>query len=209
MGGYGSGRTLGCRELTSDYRRIDIRALQRAGRLEPGPSFSLAWSRNGETIGTIGLCLTQDRLVLSYSHRRNDDPWERSEYPVFLEWTRCNYGGRRAWFRCPRQGCHRRVAMLYGPGIFACRHCRRLAFQSQRDAPSDRALGKAQAILERLGGSGSMAERFPDRPKGMHSRTYWRLAHQFQEAQGRSYPPWLLNPIRPISIRSCSSHALK
>ena len=39
----------------------------------------------------------------------------------------------------------------------------------------ERALAKAQAIRMKLGGSGSMAELFPLKPKGMHNRTYQRL----------------------------------
>ena len=38
-----------------------------------------------------------------------------------------------AAFICPAAGCGRRVAILYRGGIFACRHCYRLAYASSRE----------------------------------------------------------------------------
>jgi hypothetical protein len=46
-----------------------------------------------------------------------------------------------------------------------------------------RALHKAQAIWERLGGSANMTEPFPERPKGMHDDTYMRLLWEHHEAE--------------------------
>src|SRR6478609_5352946 len=38
-----------------------------------------------------------------------------------IQWTRCNFGGRRPWFICQ---CGKRVAKLYDTSsIVACRHC--------------------------------------------------------------------------------------
>ena len=49
----------------------------------------------------------------------------------------------------------------------------------------------------KLGGSGSMAEPFPAKPKGMHWRTYDRLLLAAEQANALSIPPWLLS--RPAS----------
>jgi hypothetical protein len=72
---------------------------------------------------------------------------------------------------------------LYGPGrYFLYRHCYDLSYQSQRDNVMYRALHKAQSIRERLGGSANMTEPFPEKPKGMHWRTYERLWREHYEA---------------------------
>lgn len=55
------------------------------------------WSRNGEAAGSISARAQPGCVVLSYRHRRSDfEEWQSVEYPISLEWTRCNYGGERA-----------------------------------------------------------------------------------------------------------------
>jgi hypothetical protein len=58
-------------------------------------------------------------VILIYRHRSGDTEWKDEHYAVVR--TPCNLGGSRAWFICPAVGCWRRVAILYGGGIFACR----------------------------------------------------------------------------------------
>jgi len=71
--------------------------------------------------------------------------------------------------------CGRQVTKLYHAGrLFACRHCSRLAYASQQESAHFRGLWKAQKIRMRLGGSANMLEDFPEKPKGMHWRTYER-----------------------------------
>ena len=72
------------------------------------------------------------------------------------DWTPCNYGGARCWFLCPAAGCGRRVAILYGREILACRHCYKLAYRSQRQSASERSMRRAQVIRMKLGGSSGM-----------------------------------------------------
>jgi hypothetical protein len=47
-------------------------------------------------------------------------------------------------------------------------------------------LWKSQKIRMRLGGSASMLDEFPEKPKGMHWRTYDRLYRMLDEAEERS-----------------------
>lgn len=124
---------------------------------------------------------------MRYRRQRCDEDWQDKEYPVLLDRTQCNYGGERTWFLCPANGCSRRVAILYSGSIFACRHCHNLAYDSQRESPYDRALSRAQDIRMRLGGSGSLADDFPEKPKGMHWRTYNQLCIEAEEAQNQSW----------------------
>jgi hypothetical protein len=174
----------------SSYMQLDIRFLQRKGFLRPCGWQTLSWSRNGEPFGSIRIRVDFDRVFLSYRHQRYDDDWKTEEYPVFLDSTRCNYGGERFWFLCPGRGCSRRVAILYGGSIFACRYCHQLAYDSQNEAAYSRALSRAQAIKVKLGGS--PGGDFPDKPKGMHWQTYSHLFAEFEAAQNQSWPPWLI-----------------
>ena len=152
MGGIGGGRQWGGQRKgrSEQYPGLDVRRLQRHGLLLPGQSFQYHWRRKRERAATINLTALENRVVLRHEHLLSSPVWNREEYTVQLEWLPCNYGGRRAWFRCPVSGCGRRVAILYGNGIFACRNCHRLAYSSQRIQPWDRALRRAQAIRQRL-----------------------------------------------------------
>ena len=186
MGRYSS------RHTTSDFRQLDVRCLQRDGLLASGLTFSWEWSRDGKAIAFIDVRTEAGRVWLSYRHRRNDEQWRTEHYPVLIEWTACHYGGQRAWFRCPALGCGRRVAILYGGGILACRHCYHLAYDSQREPRWSRASKRFRAIKVKLGGS--PGGPFPCKPRGMHWRTYERLSVEAQEAQHRSWPPCLPAP---------------
>lgn len=181
------------RDTTSSYRQLDIRVLKRKGFLQAYGWQSLNWSRNGEAYGSIRMRVEFDRVVLSYRHQRYGDDWQSEEYPVFLESTPCNYGGTRLWFLCPGRGCSRRVAVLYGGSIFACRHCHQLSYESQRETSYGRALSRAQAIKVKLGGS--PGGDFPDKPKRMHWHTYERLWAEFEAAENQSWPPFLLRAL--------------
>jgi hypothetical protein len=51
----------------------------------------------------------------------------------------------------------------------------RLAYKSQLENKMDRGLSKVRCIRNHLGGSAYMPGPFPDKPRGMHWRTYDRL----------------------------------
>jgi hypothetical protein len=172
-------------------KSIDARRWHREGRLLAGQSFSLSWSRGGEPSGSIGVRTEADTVVLMFHARRGGHAeWKSVEQRVPITWTACHLGGRRAWFRCTGYSsgryCGRRVALLYGAGeLFACRKCCGLAYESQQESSRHRGLGKAQKIRMRLGGSPSMLDCFPGRPKGMHWRTYTRLRNSHDVAAAR------------------------
>jgi hypothetical protein len=191
MGGVGSGDwyRFDKKTTTDECHGVDVRYLHRNGLLKPGSWFSLRWSRGSRETGSIrGVVEGSDRperVTLLYRHRRGlDGEWEDVREPVELAWTACNFGGEKPWFICPGTGCRRRVAVLYGPGkYFLCRHCYDLSYQSQRDDRVYRTLHRAQKIRERLGGSANMMEPFPEKPKGMHWKTYERLWWEHHEAE--------------------------
>lgn len=176
MGGMGSGRRYqGGKDRTSDMRTLDIRRLQRDGLLTPGRAFWWKWTRNDEEVASIQIWTGPDRVILKYRQRSGGGEWQPMEYPVHLEWTDCNLGGIRAWFLCPVQGCGRRVAILYGGSVFACRHCHELNYECQRESDDDRAARRADTIRRRLGWEPGILNGSGFKPKGMHRRTYERL----------------------------------
>lgn len=175
MGGIGSGRSWSGsgKDTTADYRRLDVRALHKAGLLQPGSSRWWQWSRNGQIRASIVVKAEAEHLTLSYTASQHG---ERKDYcyAVHLDWTPCRYGGLRPWFLCP--GCRRRVAILYGGAVFACRHCYRLSYESQREAEHDRLARRADKIRARLGWEpGILNGAGWRKPKGMHWKTFSRL----------------------------------
>ena len=174
MGGFNSGRH-GGKSTTGDMWALDIRRIQRAGRLKPGQSFNWQWTRNGERVANINIRTDTDRVTLTYQARDRGGEWQAMNYPVRVTWTPCNYGGQRPWWICPAAGCGRRVAILYGGKVYACRHCYRLAYPTQRQQSHDRACSMADRLRDRLGWEAGILNGNGGKPKGMHWQTFERL----------------------------------
>lgn len=186
MGGLGSGRTGGA-ACVDDCRSIDVRRWQRDGLLIDGRGFPWQWTRNGETIATIGVIVETGLVRLNYQIRKHGGEWQAMNYPVCLTTTPCTYGGERFWFICPARGCGRRVAILYGyDAIFACRHCYRLAYRCQRETGSYKAARRADTIRRRLGWDVGILNPGGGKPKGMHWRTFDRLQAEHDKHAGQS-----------------------
>ena len=180
MGGFGSGRQGGGR-CTDDLRPLDERKINRGGVLTPGRWFSWQWTCNEEVTATISLRVEADRVLLDYRNRSphyNGGEWEPMKYDVRLDWTHCKLGGQRVWWRCPAVGCGRRVAVLFGGRIFACRRCHALAYRSQREAGDDRSTRRAATMRRRLGWVPGILNGNGWKPKGMHWRTFERLQRE-------------------------------
>ncbi len=79
--------------------------------------------------------------------------------------------------------CGRRVAKLYlKHRYFLCRHCHNLTYASRQETGQIGALHKCQRIRQKLGGTANIAEPFPNKPKGMHFKTYIRLLGKYEQA---------------------------
>lgn len=180
MGGYGSGRR-GGRETTADYRRLDVRELHRAGVLTPGWRGGWCWYRRGEKRAEINIEVHELAMVLRYSATSGGER-KSYDYAVGLVRTKCTFGGARPWFLCPC--CGRRVAILYGGAMFACRRCRKLAYEVQRETAGDRAIRRADAIRDRLGWQAGILNPDGWKPRGMHWRTFWRLKAEHDRLRG-------------------------
>ena len=186
MGGPGSGRR-GGRDVTADYRRLDVRQLQRARVLTPGWRGGWCWYRRGEKWAEINIEVGEASIQLRYRATDRGE-WRDFDYKVGLVRTGCNYGGERPWFLCPH--CGRRVAILYGGAVFACRHCRGLAYEVQREDLMDRIARRADAIRERLRWEAGILNPDGWKPKGMHWRTFWRLKAEHDRLKGGALGAW-------------------
>lgn len=176
MGGLGSGRSLhsNAKNTVYNYHAIDIRKWHREGLLTPGISFNTKWKCYGEIIGAVHTLVSEERFILTYRYKCSDE-WINIEYGINLQWTPCHLGGRRPWLLCPVKHCGRRVAILYGGNIFACRHCYQLVYPSQRENIDNRATRKAEKIREQLQWEPGILNGEGLKPKGMHYKTFERL----------------------------------
>src|SRR5277367_2262353 len=174
------------RPICEACRSIDIRRIYREGLLHAGKCFVLPWSRAGKPFGQTYVVVGDDALFLVFQVPSDGAP---EHIPVIrrapITWTTCHFGGRRPWFECPY--CRRRSAVIYmAEEHMACRRCFGMAYASQQEPVRQRGLMKAQKIRMGLGGSPSMMDTFPDRPKGMHWRTYHRIQATHDRAADRS-----------------------
>jgi hypothetical protein len=133
------------------------------------------------TIDTRG----EDAGLIDFAHDTRDtrSP-ERISYRIWLSWSKPNYGGRRYWFCCPETG--KRAAKLFlprGGHRFLSREGYRLGYACQRETRTDRLMRKARRLHRGLGGKGDpLEEDSPEKPKGMHWRTYERKQAAWTEA---------------------------
>jgi hypothetical protein len=163
---------------------IDLAYLRRRGMLSLGHCSSLTWSRWGQSRSISvnaeanGLRLRY-RIINCYGVRIQVD-----ELVPFTYSATC-FGGQRQWFKCLK--CGRRCRKLYGGQYFRCRQCHGLVHASTREPAYQRALDQADRLWRRLGGSGSAmdSDEFPQKPPGMHWRTYRRLAAKYEELLNR------------------------
>lgn len=187
MGGFNSGRQ-GGKLTTGDMRALDVRTLAREGLLASGTAFLWTWPRSdGKVFSTQVWPVERDRVRLTYRARDHSaDNWKDMDYSVRVVWTDCALGGQRPWWQCPALGCGRRVAVLYGGSMFACRHCHNLAYRTQREQAHDRASSRADRTRKRLGWEPGILNGGGGKPKGMHWRTYERLQAELEAHVNRS-----------------------
>lgn len=170
MGGFGSGRHTD-RETTGDRLALDIRLLQRGGHLAPGQAFRWQWGRNGQPVASINIRTGADMVCLDY--RYGGTTGQDVSCRVSIAWTPCNYGGQRPWWVCPC--CGSRVALLYAGKVFACRQCHRLAYETTRQIPSERAGTAADKLRDKLEWPAGILNGNGGKPKRMHWDTFWKL----------------------------------
>lgn len=193
MGVYGSGpygfagSKVG-KATTSQCLRLDVRKLKRDGALLPGRNITWTWTRSNGNQSSIGInMITEDELLLHYTCRV-DGKVTPVETRIRIDYTGCNYGNKRPWFRCSK--CHTRVATLFQKGIyFNCRKCQDLTYYTCQEAGNlnDMATRRVNRILTRLKSNEKcgfdIVYHTPKRPRYMHSNTYEKLLIQYRNVQ--------------------------
>lgn len=183
MGGRGSGRRAEFGPRCDSHHKIDLTWLRREGFLRPGQAATLTWSTNGQRTGSIKYVVETSGLRLIYRVLIADGTWEDVEEFIDLTTTQPYLGGSRCWFECP--SCERRCRILYGGRRFRCRKCLGLTYESQHEDAVGRATSQAHKLRDRLGQHGSLADPFPQKPKGMRWSTYERLRTRDAELRHR------------------------
>jgi len=207
MGGFGSGRyAASSRDTIEDLRCVGIKGWAEREFIRQGHSFMHVWpGEDGrpeawidvriERVSSVHPALVgllpagssvPDHLqaVLEYRAGRAPADVRPITDAIALAQSNRGFAGQSWRFCCP--GCARRVADLYPCGdFFRCRKCCGLLYRSQRETRQARGLKKSARIKQQLGGTGEYSERVPERPKGMHWRTYQRLLDQVAEAETR------------------------
>jgi len=193
MGGYGSGRR-SSKPKVEECNFIDANQLNRDGCLKNGWNGTMAWSRNGQKVGSVGMRATANYLHLGYSSKQ----YGSLTQPIRIERLPCRFGGSRAYFTC---NCSKRVVKLYSTGKhFLCRHCSGLFHYSKNEGFWDRSLRQRTKHKRRLSGDASLEAYEMPKPKGMWWRTYHRLQRRAQAAEQRSDDGFMVMARRLVKL---------
>ena len=178
MGGYGSGSRQRYAPKTDEYRKIDLSDFSKTRRDETA-SGTIIWSRAGKRTASIGYELSPHSLRLYYSMTRQGEGSRVDEHIAF-DFTAQPFGGDRRWFLC--RSCGRRCRVLYGGAYFRCRQCYGAVYESQYQHWRFPCLSSSERVRHKLGGQPGFCHPFPQKPKGMHWKTYRRLQDQDWQA---------------------------
>ena len=179
------------KDTVESKRELSIFSLKRLGMLSAGYSGSLRWTncRTGEETGSIRLRCETNMLRLSYRSRPYGAEWENVEDTIRLAETQPNYGGKRLWLICP--SCETRRTKLYGGKYFRCRKCLNLCYETQLEDKSSRLMSAMYKIRHRLGDYNGLDDWFPDKPKGMHWKTYNALYERYRALDSHLNLAWM------------------
>ena len=183
MGGNGSG-SRGFRARCEDMHPVDLADLNRRG-LKAGTVCAMRWIRAGRECGRAEVALQAKSRVCLRHVALLGGAETHSSATVSLISTKQPIGGVREWFECPR--CRRACRVLFGRAGFRCRLCASLIYASQAEHASGRALLGAQKLRLRLGGSPSLADPFPPKPRAMHWMTYRRMKQRHDLMSGVAF----------------------
>ncbi len=113
----------------------------------------LDWRKNNEIIGRIRIIINAENAFTRciYEMTFRDGAQKDFDYTISVEATDCHFGGRRFWFLCPIKIsgsiCARRCGVLYlKEGIFGCRNCHNLSYESQQENHAEKWAAMSQYL---------------------------------------------------------------
>ena len=182
----------GGKTTVESCRSIDVLDWHRRGYLRSPQWFSWVWSRDGERVASINVGTSAPICDLEIPQPllwRGLERCSSSASPSRGHPAASVASGPGLHVRSPQTRCTAAAgssSCTASDGLFACRHCYRLAYTSQQESAHQRGLWKSQKIRMRLGGSANMRDLFPEKPKGMQRRNYDRLRRLHDAAEQRS-----------------------
>jgi hypothetical protein len=168
---------------------IDVRKLRRRGFFRDGWTIFqplLSWP----TVSRVSIA--RFIIILKFRDRVVDQQ-------IRVSWTRCHFGGTRPWLHCL---CGRRVARLFkGLSGYYCRQCSdNPRYASQTKSKQRRLAFAAGKLRLRLNGMASLSEPLPERPRGMHRRTFIQLLRRLEALEARLPSRQKANPTDYVSL---------
>lgn len=200
VGGLGSTRwSAHRRRATVDEAPLRIRAQWLADRLrgdQRAAHGNIRFSRDLDIEFELSPDVDDRRLMeLRLAASRAGSRKVLSHYRVAMHAARQPLGGRRWWFFCPE--CRTRRQTLYvAPENYrwTCRSCAGLAYTSQRLRHSGRLALRAEKLAIRAKVEWDPDDLPPDRPRGMHRRTFKRRLAALKSVQAEldaDFHSWL------------------
>ena len=189
MGGFGSGNWQRPRKgHVEEYPRIDIREWYRQFLMLPSLTFRLTLCTNRNADREINVYPWFKHVVITHINQPANANLYSAEEKIEIDFTICNYGGKRPWFVCPVVNCNKRAAILYFANEgFRCRHCAKLAYASQYENGGASALRKLKKLMNKLGAQSDLTFSLPNKPARMHGYRYLTLLHEAIDAQARCW----------------------
>jgi hypothetical protein len=187
MGGFNSGRPR-TRVMVEDCLPLDASVLRRLDCFKKR-SFRrerLTWFCGGRVSARGWI------EVVLFPKQRPRSVITMDELPpqtIRLTSTRPNHGGKRFWFLCPitRRRC-RTLYLKPGANCFVSREAAHIAYRSNRLGPADRVRWRAEQLRDSL--PGAKYAYYPQRPKGMHRKTYDKRVSRLREYDGKVLDLW-------------------
>lgn len=176
MGGIGSGRASpNKRTLTTDCLQLSAQQLRKDDVLNSGNLGTISWGDSKDN--WIFFQVTQSQFKITYNLGAFSSFDQPDTTLLNIVYEACRFGGNRPYFICPNDSCSHRVVLLYSYNShFQCRKCLNLAYPCQSEGAIERGYRRARKVRIRLGGTISLFDPFPVKPKGMHWKTYNALS---------------------------------